>query len=60
MTKWNLPYFITTPAVNMTASGVGMPLETTVLSVKRLPLLDQHSPFLFTYHANFETRYLIG
>jgi hypothetical protein len=43
----------------MTANGVGTPFETTVLSVKLLPLLDQHSTF-FTYHASFETLYLIG
>jgi hypothetical protein len=37
----------------MAENGVGTPLETTALLV-------QHSLFSFTYHADFETRYLIG
>jgi hypothetical protein len=35
-------------------------IETTVLWFKFLALLDQHSLFSITYHASFETRYLIG
>jgi hypothetical protein len=44
----------------LAANGVATPLETTRLLFKLLALLDQHSPFPFTYHASFETRYLIG
>jgi hypothetical protein len=44
----------------MERSGVGTPLETTVLLFKLLALLDQHLLFSFIYHASFETRYMIG
>jgi hypothetical protein len=44
----------------MAASGVGTPLETTVLWFNLLALLDQHSLFSFIYQDSFETRYLIG
>jgi hypothetical protein len=43
----------------MAANDIGTPLGTTVLLFKLLALLDQHLLFSFTYHASFETCYLM-
>jgi hypothetical protein len=44
----------------MAANSVGTPIEMTILWFQLPALLDQHSPFFFTYHVSLETRYLIG